>query len=256
MTFIPIESTPVTRYNSAISSDFLNLYETALDEVILEGETKTPSRTFAPSQIKCKRVSWFRLRGVAPEKEEVVDRALNFTAQIGTACHQHIQEILSTKLSQNWIDVEDYLKSAQRPYEYSCVKGDYETKIEIVDPPIKFAPDGILLYQGQYRLLEIKTSEYSSFEKLTAPKPQHIDQIKCYCTLLGLHNALVVYQDRIYGSLKCYEVKVTDTDMQQIWDMFKEVQDCVRKNTAPPKPENTRYCSPNYCRYYNKCKEW
>lgn len=256
MTFIPIESTPVTRYNSAISSDFLNLYETALDEVILEGETKIPSRTFAPSQIKCKRVSWFRLRGVVPEKEEVVDRALNFTAQIGTACHQHIQEILSTKLSQNWIDVEEYLKSTQRPYEYTCVKGDYETKIEIVDPPIKFAPDGILLYQGQYRLLEIKTSEYSSFEKLTAPKPQHIDQVKCYCTLLGLHNALVVYQDRIYGSLKCYEVNVTDADMQQMWDMFKEVQDCVKKNIAPAKPENTRYCSPSYCRYYNKCKEW
>lgn len=256
MTFIPIDSTPVTRYNSAISSDFLNLYESALDEVILDGETKTPSRTFAPSQIKCKRVSWFRLRGVQPEQEEVVDRALNFTAQIGTACHQKIQEILSTKLSQNWIDVEEYLKSEPRPYEYTCVKGDYETKIEIIDPPVKFAPDGLLLYKGQYRLLEIKTSEYSSFEKLTEPKPQHIDQVKCYCTLLGLHNALVVYQDRIYGSLKCYEVNVTDADMQQMWDMFKEVQDCVKKNIAPAKPENTRYCSPSYCRYYNKCKEW
>lgn len=254
--FKPVESIHLARFNSATSSEFLDLYESALDETILEGESKTPSRTFAPSQIRCKRVSWFRLRGVQPEKEVSVDRSLNFTAQVGTACHQHMQEIISTKLGDNWVDVEEYLRSEQRPYTYSCIKSGYETKIEITDPPIKFAPDGILNYRGQYRLLEIKTSEYSSFDKLTDPKPQHIDQVKCYCALLGLRSALIVYQDRIYGNLKCYEVTITDSDMSQIWDMFKEVQECVDKNIAPPKPENTKYCNPSYCRYYNHCKEW
>ena len=254
--FRSLESINLARFNSANSSDFLELYETAVDECILDGETRTPSRTFAPSQIRCKRVSWFRLRGTQPEQETVVDRTLNFTAQIGTACHHNIQDTLSKKLGSNWIDVETYLNSENRPYRYVCVKNGYETQIEVFDPPIKFAPDGIIYYKDKYWLLEIKTSEYSSFEKLTDPKPQHIDQVKCYGTLLNLHNALVLYQDRIYGGLKCYEVKITDADMQQMWDMFKEVQECVEKNIAPPKPDNTKYCTSSYCRYCNTCKEW
>lgn len=257
MAFKSLESIQLARFNSADSNDFLDFYEGALDESILEGESETPSRTFAPSQIRCKRVSWFRLRGVAPEKEIVVDRALNFTAKIGTACHQNIQEVLSKKLGADWIDVDDYLKSHKTDYEYKCIKNGYETQVEIFKPvPIKFAPDGIIFWKGKYWLLEIKTSEYSSFDKLSAPKPHHLDQIKAYATLLGIHNVLVLYQDRMYGNLKCYSVNVTDKDMEQIWCMFNEVLDCVDKNIAPPKPDNTRYCTPSYCRYYNKCKEW
>lgn len=245
------------RFNSANSSEFLELYETALDATILEGENATPSRTFAPSQIRCKRVSWFRLRGVTPEQESMVDRALRFTAQVGTACHQTIQEILSSHLDTAWVDVEDYIKSHNFNYEYSCKKNGYETSIEITKPvPIKFAPDGIIFWKDKYWLIEIKTSEHSSFEKLSEPKPQHMDQIKCYATLLGINDVLFIYQDRMYGGLKCYEVTITSADMQGIWAMFNEVQDCVAKNIAPEKPDTTKYCNPSYCRYYNKCKEW
>ena len=120
MGFRSLESIRLARFNSSVSSDFLDLYESALDEKIIEGESSIPSRTFAPSQIRCKRISWFRLRGVQPEQEATVDRALNFTAQIGTACHQNIQELLSQKLGADWIDVETFLKSEERPYEYSC----------------------------------------------------------------------------------------------------------------------------------------
>lgn len=254
--FKSVESIHLAKFNSANSSDFLDMYENIVKESILEGESQTPSRTFAPSQIRCKRVSWFRLRGVQPEQETRVDTSLNFTAQVGTACHHTIQENLSNKLGKDWIDVGEYLKSEPRNFEYVGHKHGYETQIEVFNPPIKFAPDGIIFYKDKYWLLEIKTSEYSSFDKLTDPKPQHIDQIKCYATLLNLHNALILYQDRMYGNMKCYEVNITDDDMAQMWNMFSEVQDCVVKNIAPPKPDNTKYCSPSYCRYYNKCKEW
>ena len=256
MAFRSLESVVHARFNSGTSSDFLDMYETALDNKIREGESSTPSRTFAPSQIRCKRVSWFRLRGVAPEQEETVDRALNFTAQVGTSCHQNIQELLSKTLGNDWIDVATYMASQQLKFNYACKANGYETLITIQDPPIKFAPDGIIFYKGEFRLLEIKTSEYSSFDKLTEPKPQHIDQIKCYCTLLNLHSAIVVYQDRQFGNLKCYEVKITDDDMQKMREMFKDVQRCVVMNVAPEKPDDRKYCSPSYCRYYNKCKEW
>ena len=255
--FKPLDSIKQPSFNSANSSEFLDLCGKIIDDSILEGELHTPSRTFAPSQIRCKRVSWFRLRGVVPEQEAVVDRATNFTAVIGTACHQHIQELLSNYLNADWIDVADYLAQKNFTYEYKCTKSGFETSVEIFKPvPIKFAPDGIVFWKGKYWLLEIKTSEYSSFEKLSGPKPQHVDQIKCYATLLGINNVLVIYQDRMYGGMKCYEVTVTSDDMREIWDMFKEVQECAALNIAPEKPETTKYCNPSYCRYYNKCKEW
>ena len=210
MAFRSFATVSHARFNSSVSSDFLDLYEQSLDEKIRAGESSLPSRTFAPSQIRCKRVSWFRLRGVQPEQEEIVDRALNFTAQVGTSCHQNIQELISKKLGADWLDVADYMATQQFNFNYACRANGYETLISITDPPIKFAPDGIIFYQGEIRLLEIKTSEYSSFEKLTEPKPQHIEQIKCYCTLLNIHSAIVLYQDRQYGNFKCYEVRVTD----------------------------------------------
>lgn len=255
--FIPVDDTYSTKTNSANSLEFLNLFESALDESILGGESETPSRTFAPSQIRCKRVSWFRLRGVSPETETNVDRGTNFTAIVGTACHQHIQEILSNRLGADWIDAEKYLELKRLPYEYSCSKNGFETQITITEPvPIRFAPDGIIYWKGRYWLLEIKTSEYSSFDRLSEPKPQHIDQVRCYATLLQLDNVLMLYQDRMYGNLKCFEVSVSESDKRNIWDMFTEVRNCVKMNIAPEKPIDRKYCNPSYCRYYNKCKEW
>lgn len=257
MGFRSFESIKQANFNSANSSDFLAFFEKAWDDTILAEESSVPSKTFAPSSVRCQRVSWFRLRGTPPEQEAVVDRSLDFTAQIGTACHRTIQRILSQKLGSDWLDVEEYLKSAPRPYEYTCTKNEFETMIEISSPPIKFAPDGIIMYKGLPWLLEIKTSEYNSFGKLTGPKPQHIDQIKCYCTLLNIPRALVLYQDRIYGGLKCYEIIVTEEDMRQIHNMFSDVMRYVVTNIAPPKlPAGDPHCSPSMCRYYNHCKEW
>jgi len=256
MAFQPIENFKVARFNSATSSNFLDYYENSLDSFIREQESEKPSQTFAPSSIRCKRVSWFRLRGVDPEVEKRVDRGLKFTADIGTACHHIIQSTLIGALGADWIDVETYLENANPPYKYTCEHLGFETRIEIADPPVKFAPDGIINFEGDTRLLEIKTCDNKSFERLSEPKANHIDQVKCYCTLLNLTSALMIYQDRQYGELKCYEVDVSLKDMQEVWHMFKEVREYVDKNIAPPKVSDTRYCTPNYCRYYNKCKEW
>ena len=256
MGFQPIENFKTARFNSSFSSDFLNFYETSLDNFIRSEESEKPSQTFAPSSIRCKRISWFRLRGVDPESEAKVDRALQFTADIGIACHHIIQSTLINSLKGDWLDVKEYLSKLNPPYKYSCEQLGFETRISIVDPPIKFAPDGIIRFKEEEILFEIKSCEHNSFEKLSDIKPNHLDQVKCYCTLLHLHRAIVMYIDRQYGDLKCYEVIVKDSDMQDIWNMFKEVQDYVAKNIAPPKPLDTRYCSPSYCRYYNRCKQW
>ena len=255
--FTPIDTVVGSRFNSALSCNFLDAYMDFATKQILQDEVRQPSKTFAPSTIRCKRISWFRLRGVEPEPETNVDLGLNFTAQVGTACHQTIQTNLAQLLGDDWLDVEEYFKSANLPYEYTCTNNGTETLVELTNPPMKFAPDGILRYEGKVRLLEIKTSEYDSFNKLSAPKSHHMDQIKCYCTILNLHDAIVIYQDRLYGDMKCFEVHVSDGEMNAIRNMFSEVQDCVKKNIAPPRlPKGDRWCTKAHCRYYGKCQEW
>jgi hypothetical protein len=185
------------------------------------------------------------------------DLTLNFTADVGTACHKFIQENLIELYKDNWISVEDYLREKNPDYEYTVTQSGFETQVEITDPPIKFACDGILRIGNKYYLLEIKTASYSSFDQLTGPKDQHIDQVKCYATLLDIPNVLMLYVDREYGSMKCFELTVSWDEMQEVKAMFAEVQQLANAMIAPPKlPKNDSWCTASHCLYYKKCQEW
>ena len=247
----------LTKFNSAASSDFIDMYEKCIDDRIAARNARPKHKTFAPSSFRCPRISWFRLRGVQPDTATVTDRTLEFTAEIGTACHEIIQRNLKEVLKDDWIDVKWYLDSIKPDYSYTVEQDGYETKIEIDSPPVRFACDGIIRWKGEFYLLEIKTSEYASFDELTDPKPQHEDQIKFYCTLLGISKVLVLYQDRQYGGLKCYEVVVTEQDKQAVRDRIKYVQDMVEANIAPERlPRDDSWCTAAHCPYYKKCKQW
>ena len=244
-----------TKFNSNASSDFVQLYEDYLDEQIKKSNERPSSRTFAPSSFRCDRRSWFRLRGVQPDVQKSADRALKFSAQIGTSCHEVIQTNLKDVLGDNWVSVEDYLTEHPIPYEYTLTSKGLETQVSIEDPPIRFACDGIIIWQNEYYLLEIKTAEYSSFCDLTDPKPSHLDQIKCYATLLNLDKVFVFYQDRMYGSIKVYEVKITKKDKQMVLGKFEKVLNAVKTNIAPEKlPMGDPFCSPSMCPYYKTCQ--
>lgn len=258
MAFRQTNLSRLAKFNSATSSNFIDFYENIVDNKIAAQNAEPKHKTFAPSSFRCPRINWFRLRGVQPDEITSPDRTLDFSANIGTACHEIIQKNLSEALGEDWIDVGEYLKSLNLDWDYSVTKSGYETLIEIHSPiPIRFACDGIIRFNGKLYLLEIKTSEYASFDELTNPKEQHEDQIKCYSTLLQLEDVLVLYQDRLYGGLKCYEVKVTSADNRAVWDRFKYVQDMVDANIAPDRlPKGDGWCTAAHCPYYKKCLQW
>lgn len=246
------------KFNSATSGKFLDEYTNFVTSKLAATSDVIPSQAIAPSSLRCDRKTWFKLRGVQPDKRSP-DLALNFTADVGTACHRIIQSNLIELLGDAWVSVPDYLKSIQFPYEYKLeVSGDgLETKISIIDPPVNFACDGIIRYQGQTYLLEIKTSESSSWADMTHPKAEHIDQVMCYATLLQLDHVLMLYQDRQYGQLKCYELKITEAQKHQLMAKINHVLECVRTNIAPDGlPKGDKWCSSSYCSYYLKCKEY
>jgi len=261
MGFKPIE--PINngvKFNSTVSSNFIDLYKNILQDRYSLQEHHIHSKTFAPSSFRCDRLSFFRLRGIQPDANPSIDFSLEFSAMLGTACHQEIQRNLKEAIGDQWVDVATFLtvvhKPPVEPYDYTIRNsGELETQIEFFNPPVKFSCDGILKIAGEFYLLEIKTSEYQSFKVLKEPKPQHIDQIKCYCSLLNLHKALVLYQDRLYGDLKCYEITVTDYEMNEIFQRMYYVMDCVKNNIAPKRLDKGDYWC-KYCNYKSTCKQW
>lgn len=257
MGFVQVDFGHISKFNSAVSSKLVNLYEAQVDARIQEESEHPKSQTFAPSSIRCPRISWFRLRGVQPDKIKKPDRILKFSADIGTACHEIIQQNLIDALGDDWIDVGDYLQSLNPSYRYTIEKNGFETRVSIEDPPVKFAVDGIIRLNDMPYLLEIKSSEYTSWKNLANPKPHHRDQVVCYATLLHLERCMMIYIDRQYGDIKCFEVTISQAERDNTWEMFSHVQAMVEANVAPEKlPSGDRWCTPSMCAYYNKCKQW
>lgn len=256
MTFVPVTNyVKGTPFNSETSANFKEFYEGILNNIYREKELKKPSQTFAPSSFRCDRMSFFRLRGVEPDQNIVIDPQLEFSAVLGTACHREIQQNLKNTLVTDWVSVRDYLEENPIEYDYSLHEDGFETLVSFSYPPIRFSCDGIIRLSGEYYLLEIKTSEYQSFNSLSQPKESHIDQIKCYCALLNIEKSLVLYQDRLYGSIKCFEVRVNKSERDDVFKRMNYVIDCVEKNIAPPRLNKSDYwCT--YCKYKQRCKQW
>lgn len=255
MGFRTVNFDSVVKFNSAASSEFLQFYESHVVKMLQAKSAEPKSRTFAPSSFRCHRKNWFRLRGTQPDVIANPDIALNFKAEVGTARHRIIQSNLKEALGADWISVEDYLKEHPIPYEYTLTNNGLETLVSIQNPPIRFACDGIVRWKGKLYLLEIKTADYSSWDELTDPKNVHMDQVKCYCTLLGIHDVLFLYEDRQFGGMKCYEEHISDLDFKHIIDTMLYIQKMADCNLAPERLPYTDYACRN-CEYAIKCKEW
>lgn len=255
MAFRQVNFEHLAKFNSEASSILINKYKDQLI-VNIQSECAGPkSCTFAPSSMRCNRKSWFRLRGTKPDFIAEPDLVLNHTAVVGTALHEHIQSVLEQAFGADWVSVEDYLKENPIPYEYVLTRNGHETLVEIPEIPIKFACDGILRIHGKYYLLEIKSSEYSSWDKLTTTKPHHIDQIETYSTILNIPNVLTLYVDRQFGDVKSYEHTIPLEHMIAVNDRIAYVKRMVEMNLAPDKLPVDDYMCLN-CEYKNKCKEW
>ena len=259
MSFRKLDLASVVRFNSKNSSYLLDCYEEYVEQCIQAEASKPHTKTFAPSQFACDRLSWFRLRGVEPDVSNRVDAQLAFSADIGTVCHEILQRLLSNMLGESWISVENYLNDHPIPYEYTLEVKDIglETFITIVNPPVRFACDGIILLDGRYYILEIKTCDYSSWVKLQEPKSRHIDQVKCYSSLLNIPDVMFLYQDRLYGQIKLYELHFKEYELSSVIDRMNNVLESVEYGIAPEGLKNDSFwCNSNVCPYFKKCKEY
>lgn len=245
----------LAQFNSDASCDLISLYTSTNIENIRTDCARPRPQTFAPSAMRCKRKSWFRLRGAKPDILPEPDPKMQFTAMLGTAIHRHVQATLKQALGDDWIEVADYLRMFPVSYEYTLKQSDFETVVSISDPPITFACDGIIKLRNKYYLLEIKSSEYESFCKLTDTKPHHKPQICTYGAWLNIPNTLSLYVDRLYGDVKSFEYTLSASEMSAVKQDMYYVQQMAEACIAPERlPAGDYMCS--NCEYKLKCKEW
>lgn len=243
----------VSSFNSANSCAFLQLFNSALEESVIQDYSKPHAQAFAPSSFYCDRKLWFRLRGVNPDTPTSTDTYGEFIKTIGTACHTWVQSLLKNKLGEDWIDVEDYLKSISVPYEYLCTKDGYETHVEVKDPPFRYSVDGLLRFKDTIYLLEIKSLEHSVFETIFEPRDKDVAQTDAYQSLTYVEDVLYVYIDRLTGTLKCFEYH-NDVSYDKLVEKCREIMQLADCRIAPPRIEDKNLCS--MCEYNKKCKEW
>lgn len=247
----------LAKFNSDTSAKLLDQYEDFVDRQYRIERARISSRTFAPSSFRCPRKSWFRLRGVAKDTASRIDKVLEFAAEIGTARHAVIQQNLKTLLKDDWLSVTEFLQAHPIPYEYFTEESGLETKISIVSPPVTFACDGIIRFNNKIYLLEIKTCDRASWEKLTCPKAVHIDQIKCYSTLLGISDVIFIYEDRQYGEHKVFEIHIAEFEQDDVLQQMNDIMQAVEDHLAPDKVSGawSDYICIN-CEYLKVCHEW
>lgn len=255
MAFRSVGAMQAARFNSSVSAIFLDQLEDFIQSEVSAANSEPKSKTFAPSSFRCMRKNWFRLRGTQPDTNRRADVVTDHTAKLGEACHTILQSRISRMLGANWISVRDFLTENPVPHKYRLEESGFETRVEFYDIPVRFACDGVLKIDGEYYLLEIKSSEASSFNGLTHWKAEHLDQTKCYMTLLGLQKVLFLYVDRLYGGLKCYEYHLTLADEASVKNTFETVIVCAQQNIAPQRlARGDKWCG--MCEYKQSCEKW
>ena len=255
--FRQVDFSKLVRFNSLAASKLYSRYETFAKAKVIKKYAEPKSQVFVPSGMRCKRKSWFRLRGVPCDTLENPDMQLEFTAEVGTACHQVLQENLSEMLGADWLSVSDYLSLHPIPYKYTLQANGYETKVSIESPPMHFACDGIMRLDNVIYLLEIKTCDHKVFEDLTDVKQIHKDQANAYATMLQIPRVLFIYESRLTGERKIFEYTVPESIQQTVLDSMTEIQYYAENNLAPEKliTAHSDYMCRN-CEYQKRCKEW
>lgn len=244
------------------------------------------SRNISPSGLSCQVCAAFKLQGIKGEPSKDSFQSASFAAA-GEDRHKRIQEFLSK--TPYWVDVAEYIKEKKLPlravikvnnkhYDTDEVKlpreiykeeaekflktynlprealleDEYETLLVHTELPIRFKCDGILLIEGVYYILEIKTEGNQKNTHRTTYDPKHQLQGTAYTWLFRTTRILWVYEGRDTLTQKVFVQLVTPKEKTYVKDYIQEIVD--NKDT----PENLQRSegSCKYCSYRKHCKAY
>lgn len=237
--------------NSEIIESLKKDFQSTISKLNLSD--RLPSKTYKPSTMKCERNMFFQIVG---EKIDEIEPAYNMIGitESGSARHEKLQYYLSVIHSERWkyISVEDYLKEKNITHIEIIKKTNFETLCHDTRYNIRFKVDGILKYDNEYFILEIKTeTDRKSFMR-TSADPKHIQQSISYSLSLEIEKIFWIYEDRNICTQQYFITTVNDFDKASLIDKINRVNNFVSSNIVPEKCVDRSECK--NCKYTTACK--
>jgi len=220
-------------------------------------EAYKPSRKYKPSSLKCIRNMYYQMIGADIEDDDTRYNLVGI-CESGTDIHErmqkHIADMKSNGYDCEYIDVETFIKQYNLNHLIVTGKnGEMETKLAWNDMKMSFACDGIILYEGEYHIVELKTETSQKFQTRFDIAPEHRDQARAYSLAFGLPSVWFIYVCRNNSDFRVLEYIPTAEEKQSIVDKIKTCDDYVEKHITPPMQQmDESVCQ--YCKYKNRCK--
>lgn len=224
-------------------------FEKDFDDIINKGylkkarEGEVTKTSFAPSGLgyasgACPRRWVLAFRGT--EAQNVTDVTGFIMMEVGTDRHEKLQAILK----------ED--KEFVKEIEYELFNDD---------PPVHGFIDGILEYEGEPVILEIKTCRSESFysRKITGRAPDyHMIQLLLYMYIMKIDRGVFLYENKNDGQRLFIKVAMNDYNknrIEEVLDWMREVYDVFKRGDLPKRPYKPRSVICKKCIFKPTCFE-
>ena len=181
---------------------------------------------------KCIRNQVYMLRGV--EKKNTFDARTLRVLDTGNHIHEKLQSAFERM---------GVLVSAEIPIEYAY-------------PPIKGHTDGVIKFNDQIILIEIKSCNSNTFEmrkKWKKPKPEHFDQANIYAYILELEKVWIIYYCKDNEELEIFELDADPKAAERIIKKWTKTYETFKAGDLPKRPykRDSKECM--YCPLADTC---
>ena len=197
-------------------------------------------KTFAPSGLiyghgECPRYWYHAFDGVVFESTNTPFSVANMSN--GSLSHGRIQDaLLKSGIAKKFVDEDG--------------KDTTEFKIISNDPPIYGWADGMIDWNNEEFVIEIKTVSNEGFEyikKTNKAKTYHIAQLLIYMKILKMSNGLMIYENK--NNYELFIVPISVNDHYRKWidttfDWMKNVKQAWQDRQLPQKNyrSNSKIC--------------
>jgi hypothetical protein len=220
---------------------------------------RKPSKTYKPSSMKCLRNMYFQRTGAELDTSRTSSTLIGI-CHSGSDRHERIQEAVSSMrkmgIDCDYIDVGTYVTEHNLDYIQVVKKSGYETKLFHTKLGMSFLCDGIILYKGEYYILEIKTESVYKFQVRQGVAEEHIPQGTAYSVAFGIDKVLFLYECRDTCDKKAFLLEV-DEDMKYKYVIgpIEECETYVSEMLPPPVSKSLPKIVCDYCNYRTICKK-
>lgn len=236
------------------TKEFFNSFDiSGMKEKIESGylvgrETKNQKKkTFAPSTLvyghgECARYWYLAFEGGDFEDFSNAFAVANMSN--GSLSHERIQKaLLDSGIAKKFLDEKHFEK-------YKEEKDTTEFKITHSDPPIFGYGDGIINWNNEEMVIEIKTAQSDGFEyrkNHSKPKAGHLMQLLIYMKILKKQKGVLIYENKNNHELLLFPIEVNGHYIRwvdQAFDWMRTVREAWKNKTLPAKNyrSNSKIC--------------